>query len=201
MIDVWSNFMRPGDANPIHIHQNCDWSSVLYIDIPAKLRKEQDAWIQLQKEGMVTDEQLANELNRINDELLALNVLYNEAGSTFEDFNIEGLNMILWLENADIALGKLKESMKITQEETEKGTEAIEDQTEARKKYTEVILGDASVAEKIYEEERERIKKLEARFIIGENGNFFTCAVPISVKIFFLMAGVSKLNLSIKYLN
>tara|TARA_R100001594_G_scaffold21618_1_gene41726 strand:+ start:535 stop:1137 length:603 start_codon:yes stop_codon:yes gene_type:complete len=42
MIDVWSNFMRPGDANPIHIHQNCDWSSVLYIDIPAKLRKEQE---------------------------------------------------------------------------------------------------------------------------------------------------------------
>jgi len=120
-----------------------------------KLRKEQDAWIQLQKEGMVTDEQLANELNRINDELLALNVLYNEAGSSFEDFNIEGISMIVWLEKADEALGKLKESMKITQEETEKGTEAIEDQTEARKKYTEVILGDASVAEKIYEEERE----------------------------------------------
>ena len=42
MIDVWSNFMKAGDSNPVHVHKNCDWSSVLYIDIPTKLKKEQD---------------------------------------------------------------------------------------------------------------------------------------------------------------
>ena len=42
IVDVWSNFMQAGDANPVHVHKNCDWSSVLYIDIPDKLKKEQE---------------------------------------------------------------------------------------------------------------------------------------------------------------
>jgi|TARA_R100000781_G_C4053266_1_gene118405 uncharacterized protein (TIGR02466 family) len=36
----WVNYMQPGDYNPIHIHTNCDFSSVLYIDIPKELQKE-----------------------------------------------------------------------------------------------------------------------------------------------------------------
>ena len=37
----WVNFMKKGDYNPWHSHSGCDWSSVLYISIPEKLREEQ----------------------------------------------------------------------------------------------------------------------------------------------------------------
>jgi len=36
----WVNYMQPGDYNPVHVHRNCDFSAVLYIDIPKKLQKE-----------------------------------------------------------------------------------------------------------------------------------------------------------------
>ena len=32
--------MKPKDYNPIHTHGSCDFSGVLYIDIPKKLQKE-----------------------------------------------------------------------------------------------------------------------------------------------------------------
>tara|TARA_R100000773_G_C4178773_1_gene89358 strand:- start:463 stop:783 length:321 start_codon:yes stop_codon:yes gene_type:complete len=32
--------MQPGDYNPVHTHTQCDFSAVLYVDIPKKLQKE-----------------------------------------------------------------------------------------------------------------------------------------------------------------
>jgi len=37
---AWVNYMQPGDYNPVHIHRNCEFSGVIYIDIPKKLQKE-----------------------------------------------------------------------------------------------------------------------------------------------------------------
>jgi predicted secreted protein len=36
---AWVNYMKAGDFNPIHVH-DCDFSSVLFIDIPNKLKDE-----------------------------------------------------------------------------------------------------------------------------------------------------------------
>jgi len=36
----WVNYMQPGDYNPVHTHTQCDFSAVLYVDIPKKLQKE-----------------------------------------------------------------------------------------------------------------------------------------------------------------
>ena len=38
---VWVNYMKKGESNPMHIHIPCDLSSVLYLDVPKKLLKEQ----------------------------------------------------------------------------------------------------------------------------------------------------------------
>ena len=41
MIDIaWANFMVAGESNPPHIHANCDFSSVLFVKIPDKLKEE-----------------------------------------------------------------------------------------------------------------------------------------------------------------
>ncbi len=40
-IDLWVNFMKPGDFNPIHTHGG-DISFVLFLDVPEELKKEQD---------------------------------------------------------------------------------------------------------------------------------------------------------------
>jgi len=40
VISSWVNYMQPGDYNPVHVHSQCDFSSVLYIDIPKKLQTE-----------------------------------------------------------------------------------------------------------------------------------------------------------------
>ena len=37
---AWVNYMKPGEFNPIHIHTLCDFSSVVFIDIPDELKKE-----------------------------------------------------------------------------------------------------------------------------------------------------------------
>ena len=42
--DLWVNFMRAGESNPLHVHKNCEWSSVLYLDVPNPLIKEQKAF-------------------------------------------------------------------------------------------------------------------------------------------------------------
>ena len=36
----WVNFMRAGEFNPPHIHNNCDFSSVLFVKVPKKLKTE-----------------------------------------------------------------------------------------------------------------------------------------------------------------
>tara|TARA_R100001132_G_C3255685_1_gene81348 strand:- start:33 stop:638 length:606 start_codon:yes stop_codon:yes gene_type:complete len=37
---AWVNYMQPGDYNPLHIHPECDFSSVIYLDIPKELKEE-----------------------------------------------------------------------------------------------------------------------------------------------------------------
>jgi uncharacterized protein (TIGR02466 family) len=41
--DLWVNFMKPGDFNPVHTHGG-DYSFVIFLDIPKELKKEQDAF-------------------------------------------------------------------------------------------------------------------------------------------------------------
>ena len=36
----WVNFMRAGEFNPPHIHTGCDFSSVLFIQLPKALKEE-----------------------------------------------------------------------------------------------------------------------------------------------------------------
>jgi uncharacterized protein (TIGR02466 family) len=38
--NAWVNFMTNGEFNPPHIHSDCDFSSVLYLDIPKELQDE-----------------------------------------------------------------------------------------------------------------------------------------------------------------
>tara|TARA_R110000751_G_scaffold247172_1_gene346995 strand:+ start:38 stop:646 length:609 start_codon:yes stop_codon:yes gene_type:complete len=37
---AWVNFMKAGEFNPPHIHENCDFSSVLFVKISDKLKEE-----------------------------------------------------------------------------------------------------------------------------------------------------------------
>jgi len=39
--DLWVNFMKAGDFNPLHTHGG-DYSFVLFLDVPKQLQKEQD---------------------------------------------------------------------------------------------------------------------------------------------------------------
>ena len=39
--DLWVNFMKPGDFNPLHTHGG-DYSFVLFVDVPKELEKEQE---------------------------------------------------------------------------------------------------------------------------------------------------------------
>ena len=39
--DLWINFMKSGDFNPLHTH-NCDYSFVLFLNVTKELIKEQD---------------------------------------------------------------------------------------------------------------------------------------------------------------
>ena len=32
--------MQPGDYNPLHLHLRCDFSSVIYLNVPKELQKE-----------------------------------------------------------------------------------------------------------------------------------------------------------------
>ena len=38
--NAWVNYMKPGDYNPPHTHTGCDFSGVLFVDIPKQLQKE-----------------------------------------------------------------------------------------------------------------------------------------------------------------
>ena len=37
---AWVNFMKKGEFNPIHIHENCNLSSVVYLEVPNKIKEE-----------------------------------------------------------------------------------------------------------------------------------------------------------------
>lgn len=41
---AWVNYMKAGECNPPHIHHNCHLSSTIILDIPDKVRKEQQDW-------------------------------------------------------------------------------------------------------------------------------------------------------------
>jgi len=45
IIQTWINFMKAGESNPPHIHTQCNFSSVLYTDIPKGLKKENETCI------------------------------------------------------------------------------------------------------------------------------------------------------------
>jgi len=40
IVKAWVNFMRAGEFNPPHVHHNCEFSSVLFIKVPKKLKEE-----------------------------------------------------------------------------------------------------------------------------------------------------------------
>ena len=40
MVAAWVNFMKAGEFNPPHIHTDCEFSSVLFVKIPEKLKEE-----------------------------------------------------------------------------------------------------------------------------------------------------------------
>ena len=40
LVSAWVNFMKKGDYNPPHIHNDCDFSSVMFIQAPEELKKE-----------------------------------------------------------------------------------------------------------------------------------------------------------------
>jgi len=42
---TWVNFMVAGEFNPPHIHNRCDFSSVLFIKVPEKLKEEQKNFV------------------------------------------------------------------------------------------------------------------------------------------------------------
>jgi len=39
-VTTWVNFMGAGEFNPPHIHTQCDFSSVLFVKVPEKLKEE-----------------------------------------------------------------------------------------------------------------------------------------------------------------
>ena len=44
-ISSWVNFMKSGEFNPPHTHINCDFSCVIYLDIPKELIQENKEYI------------------------------------------------------------------------------------------------------------------------------------------------------------
>jgi len=41
----WVNFMIAGEFNPPHIHGQCDFSSVLFVQVPEKLKEEHNKFV------------------------------------------------------------------------------------------------------------------------------------------------------------
>jgi len=48
---VWVNFMKNGEYNPPHIHTNGNFSCVIYLQIPKKLKEENKKYIGTEKNG------------------------------------------------------------------------------------------------------------------------------------------------------
>ena len=42
---VWVNYMKAGEFNPPHVHTRCDFSSVIFLDIPEELKKENKEYL------------------------------------------------------------------------------------------------------------------------------------------------------------
>jgi uncharacterized protein (TIGR02466 family) len=42
---AWVNYMKSGETNPVHIHTNCDFSSVIFLDFPKGLKEENKKFI------------------------------------------------------------------------------------------------------------------------------------------------------------
>lgn len=42
---AWVNYMAPGEVNPPHVHTGCNFSSVIYLKIPAALKKEKKQFL------------------------------------------------------------------------------------------------------------------------------------------------------------
>jgi uncharacterized protein (TIGR02466 family) len=42
---AWVNYMKSGETNPVHTHTNCDFSSVIFLDIPKGLKEENKKFI------------------------------------------------------------------------------------------------------------------------------------------------------------
>ena len=47
----WINFMKQGEFNPPHIHTGAEFSCVLYLDVPAKLKEENKKYIGRDRSG------------------------------------------------------------------------------------------------------------------------------------------------------
>jgi uncharacterized protein (TIGR02466 family) len=45
MTSSWVNFMKAGEFNPPHVHADCDFSCVIYLDIPEELIHENKEYI------------------------------------------------------------------------------------------------------------------------------------------------------------
>ena len=57
MLTAWVNFMKAGEFNPPHVHSGCDFSSVLFIQIPQKLVEEHEKFSEeFHREGIVQKE-------------------------------------------------------------------------------------------------------------------------------------------------
>ena len=42
---AWVNYMKKTETNPLHMHPECDFSSVVFLDIPEELKKENKEYL------------------------------------------------------------------------------------------------------------------------------------------------------------
>tara|TARA_Y100001938_G_scaffold148435_1_gene232130 strand:- start:93 stop:665 length:573 start_codon:yes stop_codon:yes gene_type:complete len=41
----WVNYMKKGEYNPVHTHDKCDLSAVLYLSVPDEIKKENETFV------------------------------------------------------------------------------------------------------------------------------------------------------------
>lgn len=46
---IWTNFMKAGEYNPPHTHEDCNFSSVFFIDVPDEIAEEHEDMINKEK--------------------------------------------------------------------------------------------------------------------------------------------------------
>ena len=42
IVQAWVNFMKANESNPIHTHNDCDFTSVFYLNLPKNFKKERE---------------------------------------------------------------------------------------------------------------------------------------------------------------